>query len=145
MRPLSHAWCALLLAFLLVPGPPTASAQTVQAWLSWLPDSLITNLVEPIAGATPLYLHLANASSSLPSTMVRVAFENGAGGDVRIAVFDVQGRRVKVLHDGVAHAGITTLAWDLTNAGGARVSAGVYVVRATCPAATLARRIVVVR
>lgn len=59
---------------------------------------------------------------------------------VTVAVYDVLGRRVAVLHDGPLAAGAHRLVWE---AGAA--AAGVYVVRAVGEAATMAHRVVHLR
>lgn len=61
--------------------------------------------------------------------------------DVRVEVFDVQGRRVAVLHDGRMEAGVNH-ALELDAAG---LAAGVYLVRATGDGVLLDRRVTVVR
>ncbi|PAP77084.1 T9SS type A sorting domain-containing protein [Rubrivirga marina] len=60
-------------------------------------------------------------------------------GAVRVAVFDVVGREVAVLHDGPAAAGDLRLTVDTP------LAAGVYVVRATTGAAAVTRTLTVVR
>lgn len=47
-----------------------------------------------------------------------------------VAVYDVLGRRVALLHEGPLAAGRHVLAWDGTGASGQRLAAGLYVVRA---------------
>lgn len=59
---------------------------------------------------------------------------------VRVAVFDVLGRRVAVLHDGPLGAGMHRLRLDA-----AALPAGVYVVRATAGSERITRKLIVVR
>ena len=47
-----------------------------------------------------------------------------------IEIFDVSGRRVRVLHEGVLAAGARTLFWDGRHDNGAQAHTGVYLVRA---------------
>lgn len=47
-------------------------------------------------------------------------------GPVRLAVFDIQGRRVTDLHRGVLRAGVYHASWDGRDASGHRAGAGVY-------------------
>ncbi|MBE0565774.1 MAG: PQQ-dependent sugar dehydrogenase [Krumholzibacteria bacterium] len=49
-----------------------------------------------------------------------------AGGSVRLAVYDVAGRLVRVLADGADPEGTRTVTWDGTDAQGRTVAAGVY-------------------
>ena len=55
--------------------------------------------------------------------------EDAAGANVDIAVYNVAGRRVKVLATGPQPGGSKYLTWDGTDATGARVPRGVYFVR----------------
>jgi hypothetical protein len=52
---------------------------------------------------------------------------------VRLAVFDVMGRRVKTLLDSELPAGMTCSTWDGRDASSALVGCGIYYVRLTCP------------
>jgi|GEM_PF-3139701 len=58
--------------------------------------------------------------------------------DVSVAVYDLLGRRVAVLHEGPMAAGVHALAWDARGLAG-----GVYVVRATGAQGTRTRRLTV--
>jgi hypothetical protein len=62
-----------------------------------------------------------------PSTMIQ--FTLSSIRKVRLSVYDVSGRLVTTLLDGPARAGTTGVVWDGTNAGGSRVSSGVYFCR----------------
>ena len=55
-----------------------------------------------------------------------IAFELPAGGRVELAVFDVRGRQVAVLHDGDAPAGYFNCSWDGRDADGLAQPGGVY-------------------
>ncbi len=66
-------------------------------------------------------------------------------GKVEVEALDLAGRRVRVIAAGELPAGGTTLAWDLEDADGRPVPAGLYVVRARTPEAALTRRVAVVR
>ncbi|MEL6771870.1 MAG: T9SS type A sorting domain-containing protein [Bacteroidota bacterium] len=72
------------------------------------------------------------------ATTVAVTLPEAA--DVHTAIYDLLGRRVATLHDGLLAAGTHPLALDA-----ARLPAGVYLVRSVTPTVTLARRFTVVR
>lgn len=61
-----------------------------------------------------------------------------------LAVFDLAGREVRTLVDGVVTAGRRTSTWDLRDASGGRVAPGVYFARLRSPGIVQARRLVVV-
>ena len=70
---------------------------------------------------------MAATSSRRPSTSRgpgRVTFGLARSGPVRVEVFDVGGRRVSVLADGVLEAGPQHLAWETGS-----LRAGLYIVR----------------
>jgi hypothetical protein len=52
-----------------------------------------------------------------------------AASSVRLSIHDVQGREVRVLHDGTMPAGVSDLSWDGCNEGGVRVPNGIYFAR----------------
>jgi flagellar hook assembly protein FlgD len=51
---------------------------------------------------------------------------------VRLAVFDVTGRRMKTIVDRQLPAGITSTAWDGRDVNGRAVASGIYFARMTC-------------
>jgi hypothetical protein len=67
------------------------------------------------------------------------------GGRVRLAVFDVAGRRVRVLCDGPAVAGRHALGWDGRDDGGRHLASGVYFARLSLGDETRNRRLVIMR
>jgi hypothetical protein len=60
---------------------------------------------------------------------VAIRFRAPAAGRVRLAVFDLAGRRVKELLDGDPGPGWSDLRWDGTDDAGARLRSGSYIVR----------------
>ncbi len=66
-------------------------------------------------------------------------------GAFRVAVYSPAGRLVKVLTDGPPDASSGRLVWDGTDETGNEVASGVYFVRATYGADTVARKLVVLR
>jgi hypothetical protein len=50
---------------------------------------------------------------------------------VEVRIYDLGGRLVRTLHDGIVGAGTTSLTWDGRDSHGRRVGSGVYFVRAT--------------
>ena len=76
-----------------------------------------------------------------PGTALRMAFPNpfdratnvvlslAQAGRADVGVFDVAGRLVRTLHEGMMSAGQHTLTWDGRDDAGRRLGAGVYLVR----------------
>jgi flagellar hook assembly protein FlgD len=60
-----------------------------------------------------------------PSTQIRYALPEEAR--VTISVYDLMGRKVRTLVNGVQSAGYRSVVWNATNDMGRQVSAGVYI------------------
>jgi flagellar hook assembly protein FlgD len=71
-------------------------------------------------------------------------FRLGAEERVRVAVYDVQGRTLLTLFDGVRPAGSNDVTWDARGRDGNRVRAGVYWYRIETPTWRESRKLVVV-
>ncbi|MEZ5063465.1 MAG: FlgD immunoglobulin-like domain containing protein [bacterium] len=63
----------------------------------------------------------------------------------RVSIYDVKGRRVRVLHDGPAPAGTNRVDWNGRDDRGARVAAGVYFARVVTPGEERSVKLVRVR
>ncbi len=64
----------------------------------------------------------------------RIRFALSDAAPARITVFDVAGRCVRTLHEGIAAAGSHELIWDGRAGSGARVAPGIYFLRLESPA-----------
>lgn len=62
---------------------------------------------------------------------VALSFAMPVAGHATLAVYDVAGKLVRVLHDGPAAAGTHAIVWNGDAGGGSRASAGVYLFRLT--------------
>jgi serralysin len=72
-------------------------------------------------------------------------FELPTASPLRVEIFDSSGRRVRLLADGPARAGLHELTWDGRRDDGAAAGAGVYFARLTTPASSRMIRIVRIR
>jgi hypothetical protein len=77
------------------------------------------------------------------SGALSIRFSLPAAGDVRLAVYDLEGRRVATPFDGPASAGGHAIAWDGWSDGGAPLGAGLYFVRLATPAGAMHRKVTV--
>jgi hypothetical protein len=76
----------------------------------------------------------------------RIQFEiPGGARPTRLRVFDVQGRAVATLADGVMGPGPVEIAWDGRDAGGAAVGAGLYFYQLTVGAESFTAKLIHVR
>lgn len=67
-----------------------------------------------------------------PSTTLHFEIPGSAAAHAQLAIFDVRGRRVATLVDGVLEAGRHTAVWDGRTAEGRSVAAGTYFSRLSC-------------
>ncbi|HLA40071.1 MAG TPA: FlgD immunoglobulin-like domain containing protein, partial [Candidatus Glassbacteria bacterium] len=77
-----------------------------------------------------------------------VVFElpDGSGPvEVKLAVYDLRGRRVTTLLSGERGEGIYSLQWDGRDSSGRRVASGVYFLRLTAGEVTHVRKIVLLK
>jgi hypothetical protein len=70
-------------------------------------------------------------------------FELARPGSVRLEVFDVGGRRVRVIEDAPLPAGAHARSWDGRDGAGRRVAPGLYLARVTGPQGAAVARVVV--
>lgn len=107
-------------------------------------------VASPLALPTSMKLHPSypnpfalHASSS--RTEMAIAFELPSASAVEIAVFDVQGRRVATLFDGLKNSGAHRVIWNGRDALSNFVSAGIYFVQMKSGAQVLKQKLTVVR
>lgn len=103
-----------------------------------------------LATPAPLPGPVAAAALAAPwpnpfNPAVTVAFDLAAPAPARLSVHALDGALVRVLHDGAASAGRTTVAWDGRDAEGRPVAAATYAVRLTLPAASEVRLITLLK
>jgi len=99
-----------------------------------------TTAVDPAASGP---LRLA-AGPNPAQEATGLSFALPTTGRVRLDVYDVAGRHVAMLADGVFGAGPHRVAWDLRDTAGARVRTGLYLARLSVGGASAVRRVVVV-
>ena len=98
------------------------------------------------AGAiVPRELAFAIASQNPAPGSVTFRLSLPSESNVRLALFDAMGRRVRVLASGTLPAGDQTLRWDGTDDGGRAAPSGLYFARFDGVGRTLVRRLVIER
>ena len=91
-----------------------------------------------VDGATEVGLRSAYPNPFNPQTTITYTANTQA--QVSLSVFDVTGRHVKTLFDGVAEAGVHTVNFDASN-----LSSGVYLVRMQSPAGVQTQRLLLMK
>jgi hypothetical protein len=74
-----------------------------------------------------------------------ISYDLPRDGQVQMSVYDVRGRHVRVLVDGVVNAGRHSVNWDGRDQGGRSAAAGVYFVRMIGPAGILTSKMVLAK
>jgi hypothetical protein len=97
----------------------------------------------PPAPTAPIRLALGPATPNpFAGTTAVEAVIPGMGERIHLAVYDVDGRVVRVLADGPASSGRATFTWDGRNAAGRSAAPGIYWLRLSAPEGEQAARVV---
>ena len=97
------------------------------------------------APLSPTAFALAPGYPNPFAAQTTLRYQLDARGTATLEVFDLLGRRVRVLTDGEQTAGAHTATWDGRDAAGRRVANGVYLVRLRSADASATRRVSVLR
>lgn len=97
-------------------------------------------LGEAVKLPTAFALHQNQPNPFARTTTIR--FDLATESEVRLALFDAQGRRVRTLASGTRPAGFHTLEWDRRDDAGREVEAGVYLYRLEAGAFRAQRKVV---
>ena len=82
---------------------------------------------DPVAAVVPLFRHFASPNPFGYTTVIQ--YQLGSSRPLWLAIYDLSGRRVKLLEDRVVGAGLNQASWDGTDDAGRPVASGVYVYR----------------
>ncbi|MFC1728863.1 S8 family serine peptidase [candidate division KSB1 bacterium] len=74
-----------------------------------------------------------------------IAFDLSESTDVTLTIYDISGRRIKILHSGTLPAGTYSMIWDGTTSDGTGVSSGVYFYRFVSPGFSAVKKMVYVK
>ncbi len=92
---------------------------------------------------SPRWTLSAHPNPFNPTTMIRI---DGVGRErMRVAVYDVTGRRVRQLWDATVPAGSATITWDGRDDAGRPVASGTYFVRASTRGSTRTTKLTLVK
>ncbi len=108
-------------------------------------DAFAAPVGAPDVAAPPSATRLAGIFPNPFGDGTTIEFEVARPMEVRLAVFDVSGRQVKVLRDGNVPSGRHSVGWDGRDSGGQAVAGGVYFVRLTADGVERTEKVTVVR
>jgi hypothetical protein len=100
--------------------------------------------VDPPSGGAPVAMGTIRPHPVRASTTIPFVIPDGDAVHVRLGIYDVTGRLVRELVDGVRSPGVHQVAWDGRTADGRRTSSGVYYGRLDAGEVRVSRPIVVV-
>jgi hypothetical protein len=120
-----------------------ARYDSVQFGYSVVGTAALTDAGTDRAGTTALAPSVSSANPLRPGASITFAIPQA--GMVLIELFDVAGRRVRVLHDGELRQGHHELRWSGLNDEGGSLPAGIYIARLKTPAGVATRKLVVLR
>ena len=126
------------------PGPYYWSVQAIDGAFLGSAFSTSTVAVEQTAEATST-IELEAPVPNPFATDVALSFALPQKSRVSVAVFDLQGRRVRVLAHGERPAGHHRVRWDGRDESGARERNGVYLVRMSTAGSSWTRKVVLAR
>ncbi len=110
-----------------------------------LADFGVTSVDEIAPAASSIAFALSPNQPNPFGAATRIDFAIPQKGDVTLAVYDVSGRMVRSLTNGVREAGRYTVSWNGHDSSGRRVSDGVYFYRLTSGGETLTRKLTVLK
>jgi serine protease len=132
---------SIRVAFALLYGESLAD---LQANTDAAKAAYLTTAVDEGSAPQPLQLLAQNFPNPFnPST--RIDFGLKRPGHVRLTIYDLSGRQVRLLVDGIREAGRHHETWDGLDDAGTPMSSGLYVYRLTSGEGTVARKMMLVR
>ncbi len=132
-----------------VPGRGTVSAGGARRASGATPirSVSVTVQVRPKPGTDPesqpdLSFRLGQSSPNPFTTTTSISFANPSRAAARLALYDVQGKRVATLLDGVIDAGQYVVRWNGAGDSGSLLAPGVYLYRLTIGSRNAVRKVV---
>jgi len=110
---------------------------------------VLLNSPQPVVSAgqfvTPVNVELSLPRPSPFRSDVVIDFALPTAAHVRLDVYDLQGRQVRNLQDGVLDVGPHTRSWDGVTTAGSRAPTGVYLVKLSTPGLVLTSKALLIR
>ena len=105
---------------------------------------LAPSAITAVGGGVSRTLAFAAPSPNPTGVSTQLSFALPRQGPVTLAVYDMAGRRLRVLSSGPLDAGQHQVAFDLRDDGGRRLASGLYFVRLDAVGRALVRRLAIV-
>jgi hypothetical protein len=128
-----------------VAGAASAPGHTVRAGF-WIPGTGVSVGVGPVGSTLPAWFALPPNRPNPFRGRTTLRFDVPAGGgDVRLEIFDLRGRRVALLHEGPVDPGEWELVWSGQDDRGRRLAAGIYLAVLRTSSGVLSRKLTLLR
>jgi predicted dienelactone hydrolase len=101
--------------------------------------------VAAVDGAVPRSVGRLSAAPNPFNPTVVVSVELDRAGPAQLAIYDLRGRRVRVLVDGALEAGVHSWRWDGRDEAGSALAAGAYIVELAAGGARDSRRVLMLK
>jgi hypothetical protein len=108
-------------------------------------DSTLVGIDDPDTPAIPGQISLAQNYPNPFNAETSIQFALHNAGEVTLAVYDVNGRLVKTVHEGDLPAGNHSIIWNGTSDSGAQVSSGIYFYRLQSEDGTISKSMVLLK
>jgi hypothetical protein len=119
-------------------NPPQLVVVVGSGSLAIASPDLASSRLEAVVAPKEMALHANYPNPFNPATTIQYALPQAMR--VRLVIYDVSGRLVRKLVDGVEDAGDRRVSWDGRDERGSAVGSGVYVYRLEAGGTTLARK-----
>jgi len=143
--PRAYACYADYLACTIKYAAPAALAAAATRIAGAAGPAIATGDHDPSADAAPCLIGAVEAWPNPFNPRVRLSFELAREVRGRLCVYDVAGRQVATLVNGVLARGTHILVWNGTDARGEALSSGVYVAKLEAEGAAYSRKLVLLR
>lgn len=154
MRPRSADWAGAILAIALalaVPaagGPPPPPGGHIPVYLGGANQGgyppVGAGISDPALEQAPGLGEVSSAPNPFRGETV-IRFTLGAGGEARLRIFDLAGRRVREIAHRAGQAGYQALEWDGRDDAGKPLASGVYFYQLAAGGQEVTRRLVLLR
>jgi hypothetical protein len=128
-------------------GGPDSPAQLIADIFAWANLPIGNPIAAPAGPAPRLQTRLIGSRPNPANPSATVTFSLAERGDVRLVVYDVNGRLVRVLIEDVLDASAEPyeVVWDGRDGAGRQVASGVFFYQLDAPNYTLARKLILLK
>jgi hypothetical protein len=135
-----------------IPARPQDTDEQDQTWVTnYLSFMCVSDIlsplsqVEPVDGGSRSLISNVQSAPNPFGASTQILLDLAVSAELTVAIYDVAGRRIRLLTTGERSAGPVNLWWDGRTDGGHLAPAGNYVASVRTPKATSSQRVVLIR